>query len=151
MCPDMGENTLILAEQPLWDHPGLMSTHSWATRLVLEKLIQFPKHWENAPQLYCMDQWVKDHVFQEPECIVWREIIYDQVYRPHILHQNNVIVLSQGESGKMERLYGTYRLGSGQSVSLDLKPRAKPALESFSAGIAYQYVIGGGYPPDIKE
>ncbi|SHJ85645.1 hypothetical protein SAMN02745216_02400 [Desulfatibacillum alkenivorans DSM 16219] len=142
LCPDMGENAVIFAEQPLWDHPGLMSVHSWATRLVLEKLIRFPKEWENPPQLYCMDQWVKDHVFQEPDKIVWREIIYGEVFRPHTLEPENVIVLGRDESGDMVRRFGVYRLGPDNQVLLDLKPKGPPSLNMHSRGPAWEYVIG---------
>ncbi|WP_028315899.1 hypothetical protein [Desulfatibacillum aliphaticivorans] len=142
LCPDMGEDAVIFAEQPLWDHPGLMSVHSWATRLVLEKLVRFPKEWENPPRLYCMDQWVKDHVFQEPDKIVWREIIYDEVYRPHILEPENVIVLGRREDGRMMRRFGVYRLGPDNKVLLDLKPIGPPSLNMHSKGPAWEYVIG---------
>jgi hypothetical protein len=104
------------------DEPTFIFANSWADPLVLGESFAFPQTWTNPPRLFSLTEW-RDRVQVDGDHLRWwvPAASWDEHWEE--LQQDNVILLTRGPDGSLQRVSGPVELAGR---TLDFKPPARP-------------------------
>ena len=121
-CSDLQDGTVLLYTLTSAEEPTFIFTNSWADPLILGETYAFPRSWKTPPRLFSLTEWQNrvrldgDHFDWSVPAATWDEYV-------DVFPQNNVILLTRGSDGKLERATGSVDVAGGV---LTLKPPAAP-------------------------
>jgi hypothetical protein len=116
-CSDLLDGTVLIYLLNPADEPTFIFTNSWADPLVLGETFAFPAGWSTPPRLFSLTEW-RDRVQADAGGgLRWwvPGASWDEHWEP--LPQGNVILLTRGPDGALQRLGGSVEV-AGQQLEL---------------------------------
>jgi hypothetical protein len=123
-CSDLQEGTVLLYRLSSEDEPTFIFANSWADPLVLGETFAFPSNWTTPPRLFSLTEW-QNRVVMDGNQLKWSVPAATWDEYTDILPQNNVIILTRGVDGRLQRSTGSVHVAGGV---LTLKSPGEPSM-----------------------
>jgi hypothetical protein len=121
-CSDLQDGTVLLYTLTSAEEPTFIFTNSWSDPLILGETFAFPTNWTTPPRLFSLTEW-QNRVRLDGEHLEWSVPAATWDEYEDVLPQNNVILLTRGGDGKLQRTTGSVDVAGGV---LALKPAGPP-------------------------
>lgn len=139
-CPDLEDSTRIFVQENIQTRNKFVISHSWTTRLVLDKLFFFPENWKSAPSLFIFDNKIWGNIFYEKDQDIYKLKMPWEPEKTIQLQPGNVILLELGKKG-LVRLDADDIPGLEIFKNFRLKPKGRPTIQLFKKRALYKYMI----------
>jgi len=130
-CSDLQDGTVLLYTLTSAEEPTFIFTNSWSDPLILGETFAFPANWSTPPRLFSLTEWQNrvrldgDHLDWSVPAATWDE--YEDV-----LPQNNVVLLTRGNDGTLQRSTGSVDVAGGVlALKSPGPPRAWPPAQLY--------------------
>lgn len=121
-CSDLQDGTVLLYTLTSEEEPTFIFTNSWADPLILGETYRFPSTWANPPRLFSLTEW-QNRVHWDGSQFTWSVPAATWDEYVDVFPQNNVILLTRGADGTLQRSTGSVEVAGGV---LTLKPAEAP-------------------------
>jgi hypothetical protein len=131
-CSDLQDGTVLLYTLGSDEEPTFIFANSWSDPLILGETYAFPASWATPPRLFSLTEW-QNRVREDGGRLVWTVPAATWDEYTDVLPQNNVILLTRGADGTLQRATGSVEVAGGV---LELKapgaPQAWPPAQLYA-------------------